>query len=490
MLLQSGPERPSRFGARSWALWSAVVITLVGVFWTEPAHAYGWMIRHGYGGCPTCHVDPSGGELLTLYGRMQGDILVRMHYGEASVTETKNEEFDDIFNSFDSDSSSSDSSSSDESSDGAGESSDEGAEAGGEEPIDLDADAAADDEKGGKGKNAGGKDASEDPHVGFLWGLVETPPNLLLGGSFRNMAIYSIGADDPFKFIPVMMADLFMHVRADNVRVGATAGIAKVKPGSPHARAAQVTHGQGDQYNMVSRTHWLGFDMGEADNYLLRFGRINLPFGVRVPEHTLWAREATRTDRESDQQHGVALAYSGETFRTEVMGIAGNFQINPDTYRERGYSLYFEYFPNPELAVGASSMVTYAAEDRLLLRKDVVRQAHGGLARAKLLDWLSVLAEADVLLTTDTSMGYVGFAQFDAEVIQGLHLMATGEFLDQGFVGPETPDHQPSSGLGKPRFGVWGSIDWFFYNQFEFRLDLVQRQEADTQILGQLHFYL
>ncbi|HXS18780.1 MAG TPA: hypothetical protein VN764_16390, partial [Polyangiaceae bacterium] len=39
------------------------------------------MIRHGYGGCPTCHVDPSGGELLTLYGRMQGDQLLSMQYG-------------------------------------------------------------------------------------------------------------------------------------------------------------------------------------------------------------------------------------------------------------------------------------------------------------------------------------------------------------------------------------------------------------------------
>src|SRR5690606_27784727 len=143
------------------------------------------------------------------------------------------------------------------------------------------------------------------------------------------------------------------------------------KPGSPHARAAQVTHGQGDQYNLLSRTHWLGFDLGANDEYLLRLGRMNLPFGVRIPEHTMWAREATRTDRESDQQHGIALAYTGDTFRMEAMGIAGNFQINPDKYRERGYSLYFEYFPTPYVALGASSMLTFAQEDRLLLKRNV-----------------------------------------------------------------------------------------------------------------------
>ena len=42
---------------------------------TRPAHAYTWMIRHGYGGCTTCHTDPSGGETLTRYGRAQSDLL-------------------------------------------------------------------------------------------------------------------------------------------------------------------------------------------------------------------------------------------------------------------------------------------------------------------------------------------------------------------------------------------------------------------------------
>src|SRR5690606_8696262 len=141
-----------------------------------------------------------------------------------------------------------------------------------------------------KGKQAAGKNAGAgEPEIGFLWGLLPTPDGVLLGGSFRNLTIYQLGAEDPFTHIPVMMADLFLHLRADNVRVAGTAGISKVKPGSPHARAAQVTHGQGDHYNMVSRTHWIGFDLGANDDYLLRFGRLNLPFGVRVPEHTLWA---------------------------------------------------------------------------------------------------------------------------------------------------------------------------------------------------------
>jgi len=184
------------------------------------------------------------------------------------------------------------------------------------------------------------------------------------------------------------------------------------------------------------------------------------------------------------------LAYTGESFRGEIMGIAGNYQVSPDKLRERGYSLFFEYLPSPELALGASSLVTFADEDRITLRQNVWRQAHGLIGRAKLTDSLAVYGEADLLLTTDTTTGYTGFAQFDFEIVQGLHFMLTGEVLDQGLIGEETETNQQTEGRGKPRFGAWASIDWFFYKQLELRLDAVQRQGADTQLLAQLHFYL
>src|SRR5688500_6857642 len=141
MLLRSGFSEPKpRRHPQRWLVWCLTLATLALVFWAKPAHAYSWMIRHGYGGCPACHVDPSGGELLTLYGRLQGDVILSMQYGA------------------------------------------------------QDAEAAA-----------------EEPDLGTLWGAVDTPPNLLLSGSFRNLNIYEPGAEDPLKIIPIMMGDLFMH---------------------------------------------------------------------------------------------------------------------------------------------------------------------------------------------------------------------------------------------------------------------------------------
>src|SRR5690349_15571775 len=46
------------------------------------AHAYVWMVRHGYTTCATCHADPSGGGLLTQYGRAQGELLLRTQYAK------------------------------------------------------------------------------------------------------------------------------------------------------------------------------------------------------------------------------------------------------------------------------------------------------------------------------------------------------------------------------------------------------------------------
>ncbi|MBP9112990.1 MAG: hypothetical protein KBF88_09300, partial [Polyangiaceae bacterium] len=45
-------------------------------FTTSEARAYPWMIRHEYTSCNACHADPSGGSLLTEYGRAQGVTLL------------------------------------------------------------------------------------------------------------------------------------------------------------------------------------------------------------------------------------------------------------------------------------------------------------------------------------------------------------------------------------------------------------------------------
>ena len=65
----------------------AFLLLIAAVVFLAPrsAQAYPWMIRHDYTGCATCHVDPSGGGVLTEYGAAQGDILLRTRYGASAA---------------------------------------------------------------------------------------------------------------------------------------------------------------------------------------------------------------------------------------------------------------------------------------------------------------------------------------------------------------------------------------------------------------------
>ena len=79
---------------RRWRIASlSGVGALAGALWSTPAEAYPWMIHHGYTSCAQCHVDPSGGGVLTAYGRAQGEILLRTHFQEAPENPGKVKDF-------------------------------------------------------------------------------------------------------------------------------------------------------------------------------------------------------------------------------------------------------------------------------------------------------------------------------------------------------------------------------------------------------------
>lgn len=469
--------------------------------WVSPASAYAWMIRHGYGGCTTCHADPSGGELLTQYGRVQGELILRMRYGSdadsaAASTggEGETESFDE-FDSFEEDGSE------------GGTGKKKAAEGKNAFQLDDDVEDLDTEKEPGEKKDAkagaatekareeeasaGAADADSGPGgTGFLW-FIETPDWLLLGGSYRHLNVLKGGDFDTFP----MQLDLYGQVSFGKIRVGGSIGGARVPAGSPHARAAQITTNQGEEWNLISRTHWIGYDFGARNELTARVGRINLPFGIRIPEHTMWVREATRTDRESDQQHGVALAYNGALFRGELMAIAGNFQVNPDKYRERGYSVYVETLVTEPFATGVSSLLTRADEDiQTLDAETTTRGAHGVFTRITVAEPFVVFVEANALHRSRRELGYVGFVQLDYEVVQGLHLGATGEILDNGYSQLEDAntglDIARAPGFGEPRLGGWLTVDWFFLPHMEARIDAILRQEDDFTLLGQFHVYL
>jgi hypothetical protein len=316
---------------------------------------------------------------------------------------------------------------------------------------------------------------------GFLRGAVDLPDSLRLGGDLRGGFLVEHAADETTKRLVLMRSDLYGDLKVWRVRAAGSIGYADTGA----LNAAITSNASG---NLVSREHWLGFELDPEGAWLARAGRIALPFGIRNIEHNLWVRSLTRTDIDDDQQHGVSLYGQLGAVRGEIMGILGNYQVRPDDYRERGYSAYVEVSPAPRLAIGASSLYTRARRD-LVYRVTDYRQAHGLFARYAPVAPLVLLAEADWLYQSLTwnghRAGYAAVLQTDWEPNQGIHFILTVESKNEGGVNES------------PSYGVWGSAVWFFAPHADFRVDGIFRNlgQATGRIdvvtwLTQLHVYL
>ena len=181
----------------------------------------------------------------------------------------------------------------------------------------------------------------------------------------------------------------------------------------------------------------------------------------------------------------MSLSYTGGPLRGEIMAIAGNYQISPDEYRERGYSGYAELAPVSNAAFGVSSLVTYAKRDKTLLVPNT-RQAHGAFARWAPLHPVVLLGEADLISQSATSAtGYASLLQADVEPTQGVHLIATGESWKTG------------GALSGTSWSGWLGAGWFFAPHADVRFDFKRESEAvgkghleETFLMLQFHVYL
>jgi hypothetical protein len=370
------------------------------------AHAYAWMIGHGYAGCAICHLDPSGAGLLNEFGREEAADTLRSHYG------------------------------------------------------------------------------SDPAPVEPFFGLWKNPDWLLTGGSFRDGLFFMKAGTAPYSQQNILMqADLRAGIDAGRWRAAASLGVLT----NGDFPASVVTSDGGP--SLVAREYWTGYTF-ENDTVLLRAGRINVPYGIRSIEHTLFVRVATQTDINDTQEHGVALAFRGSGFRGELMAIAGNYQESPDAYRQRGYGGYVEWSPNSHYAFGLNSLVTYAKQD-VSLGVANLRQAQGLTLRAAPVDKLVVLGEADYVGEGLSGQphwnGLATMLQADFEPWQGLHFIGTGETYGSG---------QPGTDAS---WSMWGSVAWFFYSHVDVRFDYVHQSLSTPPPEGripietylvQLHLFL
>lgn len=326
----------------------------------------------------------------------------------------------------------------------------------------------------------------------FLW-FLELPELINLSGNFRYASMIRPGGGNVF--IPLLMAtDLYATLNLGPVVAHVTTGVgtyttrnvalnsgpAAILPAcDPTTGACSV--------QWLAREFWAGVKFAD-DAVMVRAGRMNLPFGLRNNEHQSYVRQLTRTDINVNQQVGLSASYNSDTVRGELMGIAGNFQISPDVYRERGYSAFAEYSISHNAYIGLSSLITYAGAD-YFTRAQTVRHAHGAFGRFAPSEKLAILLEADFLAWQSPQVldriGFAAWAQGDFEVMQGLHLLAT---LEGGHTG---------SGEPGPSLGGWLSATWYFLPHIELRVDNILRRRSspgaasfEYSLLIHLHLFL
>jgi hypothetical protein len=323
-------------------------------------------------------------------------------------------------------------------------------------------------------------DAESKP--GFFFGAVETPEWLTIGVDGRLLWLGSKTRETPMtKRLIYMQADASATIDVSNFVALGTLGFA-----ADGALGAALTRSVDN--NLVSRQHWLGYHFA-GPGLMVRAGRMNLPYGLRTLEHTLWIRSFTGTDINDDQQYGASLSFSREMIRGEVMAIAGNFQLRPDDYRERGYSAFVEVAPWNEFAAGVSSLITHRKLDTVNFA-ETWRHAHGVFARWAT-PWQPLVVQGEYAYALNSSRGNrhrrgnTLFLQADLEFSQGMHFLASGEThkfgTRQRFVG----------------YSGWLSYWWFFTPRADLRIDgIFQKQgslagkQRSVTLLVQGHIHL
>ncbi len=382
------------------------LIVLGAPFVVQPAHAYTWMIRHGFAECGGCHVDPMGGQTLTGMGRVMGESLLAQPWSASPPSE----------------------------------------------------------------------------RAELAFGVAE-PDDVRLGGSLRGMVLSDRETSRTVAF--PMQADLYGAGFVDRFTLAVSIGVARASDRYEHASKARLIGDVEDEgVLLISRNHWLGYSL--SDQLLLRAGRLDLPFGLRIPEHTAWVRAETATDRESDQLHGLSAVYTAGPLRGELFAALGNLQVGDEAFQWRGYSAYGEWLALRRLAVGVSSMVLVAPRELEVDRGAVSRQAHGVTLRYSPWTPVVLLAEANALKNTHAGLGYVGLLTLDVEPVQGLHLAASYERLDRG----QSDTDNVRWGDGRARVGRWLTVNWFFGPHLDLRVDLVHRDNRSDMVQAQLHLYL
>jgi hypothetical protein len=153
---------------------------------------------------------------------------------------------------------------------------------------------------------------------------------------------YDLGADARFLFLQVPLEVADDPAWTVIPMLGEVGGTLLYGPVQAYATVTPRPSGiQRQQYQVASREHWLRAKL--TDSQSLRVGRLVLPFGLRVPDHTAYTREdfgfnkwdqwyAAEWDMYTDAFTASAAVFTGVLIRERVSpgegGLVASFAYN------------------------------------------------------------------------------------------------------------------------------------------------------------------
>lgn len=142
--------------------------------------------------------------------------------------------------------------------------------------------------------------------------------------------------------------------------------------------------GDGISWKAASREHWVRLQATEALSF--RVGRMFLPFGLRIPDHTAFSRSDLGFGY-YDQTYAAEADYMSEYLAISAAGSVGNYMEAPAQLRERGGAVSAAFNLPSRASIGVSG---------LYLNSDLQqRSAIAVFARVHFFEHAYALAEVD-----------------------------------------------------------------------------------------------
>ncbi|MCB9091647.1 MAG: hypothetical protein H6621_08565 [Halobacteriovoraceae bacterium] len=218
--------------------------------------------------------------------------------------------------------------------------------------------------------------------------------------------------------------------------------------------------GFGSKMKSISREHYLMYAF--SNKFRIYAGKMDVVFGVRVPDHILFARARTGI-AQNDQSHGVVAHWYNESFELGVNYFVGDLSDDADV-RLAGFSSMLEYNLASDFRVGASIL---SASHEFLSRTLAALHARVGFFKgASLVAEYGFLHDQEITdlntgVTTKASDNYF-FLQSMIKLKRGLHNLTTFERYT----------NVPEGSTENTAYRMTTGLQWFPLPRFEIRSEI------------------